>query len=151
VRSHIAVFLLAAAFFAPAAACNERSAEGDGAAAADSPAAGGSARRAEDSEKPLTTPLAALSEARKLQLQTALLGVNKALLNFHVLEGRYPADQTELESAPEVAGDVALLKAVVEGLSYELEKGSYTLVVTLPDGPPITMKGSDPSLRPESP
>lgn len=111
-----------------------------------------------DSSAPAVDPatggpgaLGALQAARKLEARTALFALNKALINFYVLNDRYPADLAELESAPEVAGAVADVEALADSLSYELRGDSYTVKVTLRGGEPLTLTGSDPGPRPAAP
>ncbi|MBA2564419.1 MAG: hypothetical protein H0V09_03205 [Gemmatimonadetes bacterium] len=92
--------------------------------------------------------LGALSESRKLQIRTALSNLNRSLLNFHVINGRYPADEAELRSSPETAGELAILEGVAETVRYRLDRGTYTFDMTLRDGTPLSMSGSDPTVRP---
>ena len=113
-----------------------------GSAAAGAPPAG-----ALDSGETPAGALGGALEARRLQVRTTLLVLNRALLDFHVLHDRYPADQEELESAPEVAMAAAEAAALGTGLRYEPEDGGYTVTVTMPSGSPITLQGTDPGPR----
>ncbi|MFN2432329.1 MAG: hypothetical protein ABR599_05840 [Gemmatimonadota bacterium] len=98
-----------------------------------------------------TSPLGALAEAQRLQIRTSLSALNKALLNFHVLNDRYPGDLGELESDPSTAAALIELRDLTRDLSYRAEDGGYRLQATLPNGRPLTMTGSDPTLRPDAP
>jgi hypothetical protein len=108
--------------------------------------ASGAAAEAGDAAVPAGAVGAAL-EAQRLQARTRLLDLNRALLNFHVLHDRYPADQDELETAPEVAMAAAEAAALGTGLRYEAKGGGYTVTITMPTGSPITLEGTDPGPR----
>ncbi|HEY7530322.1 MAG TPA: hypothetical protein VIC56_06565 [Gemmatimonadota bacterium] len=122
---------------------------GSGDAPADAGAAAGVAAEGAAPGADAATPgiLGAAAEAQRLQVRTRLLDLNRSLLNFHVLHDRFPADQDELETAPEVAMAAAEAAAIGTGLRYEAKDGGYVVTVTMPTGAPITLEGSDPGPR----
>jgi hypothetical protein len=111
------------------------------------PAAAARPTVAADSTPRVRNSLEALGAARQLELKTALFALNKALISFYVENDRYPADQNELESDPELAGTVADLKKLTTALTYTPVGNSYTLTVTRLDGSHMTLSGSAPGPR----
>jgi hypothetical protein len=148
--------LLLSGLAALLAACGggegERAAEGAGSPAPAGRRAATAVPELRPGESPSSAgPSGALAEARKLQLRTALDGFNRALLNYHIVNGRYPASLAEIEADPATAGALGDVRALAADVTYVVERGGYILRLTPAGGGPLTLRGSDPSARPGAP
>jgi hypothetical protein len=98
-----------------------------------------------------TTPLKALAASQSLEIRTALSSLNRAMLDFYVLNDRYPHDAAELEASQETAPEFATVRDASDSLSYTARDGGYRLVVHVRNAPPLTMEAPAPTLQPEAP